>query len=33
VLYITTTGALAAPVNGTVIEGGKVVAVDTRGFF
>lgn len=33
VLYVTTTGALAAPVNGTHIQGGKVVAVDTRGFF
>jgi hypothetical protein len=29
-LYVTTSGALAAPVNGTVIEPAKVVAVDTR---
>jgi sugar lactone lactonase YvrE len=27
-LYITTTGGLAGPINGTFIEGGKVVAVD-----
>jgi hypothetical protein len=31
-LYVVTGGALGAPVNGTVTEGGKVVAVDTRGF-
>jgi len=29
-LYVTTSGALAAPVNGIVIEPAKVVAVDTR---
>jgi sugar lactone lactonase YvrE len=31
-LYVVTDGGLAAPVNGTVVEGGKVVAVDTSGF-
>lgn len=31
-LYVTTCGGLRAPVNGTVTEGGKVVAVDTCGF-
>jgi hypothetical protein len=29
-LFITTNGGLAGPVNGTFIEGGKVVAVDLR---
>ena len=29
VLYITTTGGLGAPVNGSIVEGGKVLAVDT----
>ncbi|CAJ2501444.1 Uu.00g042970.m01.CDS01 [Anthostomella pinea] len=32
VLYVTTNGGLNSPVNGTVTEGGKVVAVDTSGF-
>jgi hypothetical protein len=32
VLYVSTTGGLARPVNGTVMEGGKVVAIDTAGF-
>ncbi|KAI0016059.1 hypothetical protein F4780DRAFT_798701 [Xylariomycetidae sp. FL0641] len=32
VLYVVTSGALGDPVNGTVTEGGKVVAVDTAGF-
>ncbi|KAK3503888.1 hypothetical protein B0T13DRAFT_508646 [Neurospora crassa] len=31
-LYVTTCGGLRTPVNGTVTEGGKVVAVDTSGF-
>jgi len=31
-LYVVTGGALGAPVNGTVTEGAKVVAVDTKGF-
>ncbi|KAB5515176.1 hypothetical protein GE09DRAFT_581082 [Coniochaeta sp. 2T2.1] len=31
-LYVVTSGALAAPVNGTYVEGGKVVAVDTSGY-
>ncbi|KAH7026919.1 hypothetical protein B0J12DRAFT_714263 [Macrophomina phaseolina] len=30
VLYVTTGGAVAAPVNGTYTEGGKVVAVELR---
>lgn len=30
ILYVTTNGGLVAPVNGTYIEGGKIVAVDTR---
>lgn len=30
VLYVSTSGAIATPVNGTEIEGSKVVAVDTR---
>ncbi|KAK5658186.1 hypothetical protein OQA88_2159 [Cercophora sp. LCS_1] len=32
VLYIVTDGGIASPVNGTMVEGGKVVAVDTSGF-
>lgn len=32
VLYVVTSGALGAPVNGTITEPGKVVAVDTKGF-
>lgn len=32
VLYVVTGGALAAPVNGTIVEGGKIVAVNTKGF-
>jgi sugar lactone lactonase YvrE len=31
-LYVATSGAMVFPVNGTIIEGGKIVAVDTRGF-
>lgn len=33
VLYVSTAGGLAEPVNGTVTEPGKVVAVDTKGFW
>ncbi|KAI0173217.1 hypothetical protein GGR52DRAFT_542300 [Hypoxylon sp. FL1284] len=33
ILYVTTSGAPAVPVNGTVSEPGKIVAVDTRGRF
>ncbi|KAH8816709.1 hypothetical protein F5884DRAFT_748189 [Xylogone sp. PMI_703] len=33
ILYVTTNGAMAAPVNGTVTENGKVVAIDTKGFW
>lgn len=29
-LYVVTSGALVVPVNGTMTEGGKLVAVDTR---
>ncbi|OAL00335.1 hypothetical protein IQ06DRAFT_293696 [Phaeosphaeriaceae sp. SRC1lsM3a] len=32
VLYVCTAGGLGAPVNGTVIEPGKVVAVDTSSY-
>lgn len=32
VLYVVTDGGHANPVNGTVMEGGKVVGVDTQGF-
>lgn len=32
VLYISTAGGLDAPVNGTLVEPGKVVGVDTRGW-
>ncbi|KAK9774092.1 putative SMP-30/Gluconolactonase/LRE-like region domain-containing protein [Seiridium cardinale] len=32
ILYVVTTGAVASPVNGTVTEPPKVVAVDTTGF-
>lgn len=32
ILYVTTNGGLTAPINGTALEGGKIVAVDTRGF-
>ncbi|CAI7657618.1 unnamed protein product [Penicillium glandicola] len=31
-LYVATSGAMVFPVNGTIIEGGKIVAVDTTGF-
>ncbi|KAH7024153.1 hypothetical protein EDB80DRAFT_808431 [Ilyonectria destructans] len=31
-LYVVTDGALAGPVNGTITEAGKIVAVDTRNF-
>lgn len=31
-LYVSTTGGLGMPVNGTLTEGGKVVAVDTTAF-
>ncbi|KAI1326192.1 hypothetical protein F5Y16DRAFT_375537 [Xylariaceae sp. FL0255] len=31
-LYVSTSGAIKAPVNGTLYEPGKVVAVDTTGF-
>ncbi|CAG7565916.1 unnamed protein product [Fusarium equiseti] len=30
ILYVTTSGAIANPVNGTEMEGSKVVALDTR---
>ncbi|KAI0378840.1 hypothetical protein F5Y04DRAFT_261161 [Hypomontagnella monticulosa] len=32
-LYVTTSGAAAAPVNGTIVEPGKIVAVDTRNYY
>ncbi|KAK9364351.1 hypothetical protein V1509DRAFT_643775 [Lipomyces kononenkoae] len=32
ILYVTTTGGLADPVNGTLTEGGEVIAIDTRHF-
>lgn len=31
-LYVVTDGAQGSPVNGTITEGGKVVAINTRGF-
>ncbi|KAK0611643.1 hypothetical protein B0T14DRAFT_530799 [Immersiella caudata] len=31
-VYVVTCGGLRRPVNGTVVEGGKVARVDTRGF-
>ncbi|KAI1101672.1 hypothetical protein F4804DRAFT_315212 [Jackrogersella minutella] len=31
ILYVTTAGGAAAPINGTIIEPGKIVAVDTTG--
>ncbi|KAI0194998.1 hypothetical protein F4808DRAFT_474727 [Astrocystis sublimbata] len=31
-LYIVTGGALLNPINGTFVEGGRIIAVDTRGF-
>ena len=31
VLYVVTNGGLSSPVNGTYVEGGKVVAVDLKG--
>jgi hypothetical protein len=30
--YVTTSGALAAPVNGTITESENIVAVDTKGY-
>ncbi|KAJ4126943.1 hypothetical protein NW754_002213 [Fusarium falciforme] len=32
ILYVVTSGALAAPVNGTITEGGKIVAINTKDF-
>jgi sugar lactone lactonase YvrE len=32
ILYFVTTGGMSAPVNGTEVEGGKVVAIDTAKF-
>jgi hypothetical protein len=32
ILYVCTAGALDAPVNGTAVEPGKVVAIDTAGY-
>jgi hypothetical protein len=32
ILYVATSGAILAPVNGTITENGKVVAIDTNGF-
>lgn len=32
VLFVATSGGLANPINGTLTEGGKIVAVDTKGF-
>ena len=32
ILYVTTAGGLAKAINGTIIEGGKVVRIDTAGF-
>ncbi|KUJ10203.1 uncharacterized protein LY89DRAFT_690005 [Mollisia scopiformis] len=32
ILYVTTTGALSAPVGGDKVEGGKIVAIDTSKF-
>ncbi|KZV90797.1 hypothetical protein EXIGLDRAFT_719923 [Exidia glandulosa HHB12029] len=31
VVYVTTSGALAAPINGTYVEGAKIVAFNVRG--
>ena len=32
ILYVTTTGGLGDPINGTLFEGGQIVAIDTRHF-
>ena len=32
ILYVTTTGGLGDPINGTIFEGGELVAIDTRHF-
>lgn len=32
ILYVVTSGALAVPVNGTITEGGKIVAINTKDF-
>lgn len=32
VLYLVTTGGLAAPIKGSEVEGGKLIGVDTRSF-
>ncbi|KAJ4152148.1 hypothetical protein NW765_017657 [Fusarium oxysporum] len=32
ILYVVTSGALAAPVNRTITEGGKIVAINTKDF-
>lgn len=31
-LYLVTTGGLLTPVNGTAVEGGKVVGIETKGY-
>lgn len=31
-LYVATSGGMVFPINGTIVEGGKIVAVDTKGF-
>jgi hypothetical protein len=31
-LYVATSGGMVFPINGTVVEGGKIVAVDTTGW-
>ncbi|KAJ4353170.1 hypothetical protein N0V95_003599 [Ascochyta clinopodiicola] len=33
VLYVSTAGGLDAPVNGTVVEPGKIEGIDTRGWY
>jgi hypothetical protein len=32
-LYVVTSGGIVFPINGTVTEGGKIVAIDTTSFF
>ncbi|KAI1383736.1 uncharacterized protein F4822DRAFT_49123 [Hypoxylon trugodes] len=33
IVYVTTCGAVASPVNGTITEPGKIVAIDAKGYY
>ena len=33
ILYVTTSGGVSAPINGTITEPGKIIAVNTKGYY